>query len=93
MCGKGSWCEELDAGRSVAVGSCQDAARLVIPENEARTGIPSGKNRQALPRNVKILQTFQPQMPAIGIFDHDVIGGLNHRINWGSQGAIPPVQW
>jgi hypothetical protein len=71
---------------------CQNAARFVIPENEPGTGILGSKHRQALPGDLKILQTFEPQVAAIGVFDHDIVRRLNHRKCWSSQGAIPPVQ-
>jgi hypothetical protein len=73
-------------------GIRQNAARFVIPENEPGTGIPGSKQRQALPGDLKILQTFQPQVAAVGVFDHDIVRGLDHRKYWSSQGAIPPVQ-
>jgi len=63
----------------------------VIPEDKARAWIPGGKDRQTLPGDLKVLEAFQPQVPAIRIFDHNVIGRLKYRNNWCSQGAIPPA--
>jgi hypothetical protein len=63
----------------------------VIPENQARTGIPGGKQRQTLPGDLKVLEAFQPQVPAIRIFNYDIVGWLKNRNNWCSQGAIPPA--
>jgi hypothetical protein len=76
----------------MTVGSSQDAARFVIPENEPGAGIAGSKHRQALPGDFKILQTFQPQVAAVGVFDYDVVRRRDHRKSWSSQGAIPPVQ-
>ncbi len=75
----------------VTVGCGQDVARFVIPENEPGAGISRSKHRQTLPGKLKILQTFQPHVPAIRVFDYDVVRGLDHRKNWCSQGGIPPV--
>jgi hypothetical protein len=78
--------------RSVAVGLCQDAARFVIPENEARAGIPSGENWQALPGNLKILEAFQSQVAAIRILNQNVEGGLDHGDDSCSHCPLPPVR-
>jgi hypothetical protein len=61
----------------------------MVPEGKARAGVPGGKNRKTLPGNLQILEAFQPQMPAIRVFDHDVVGGLNHEMHWDTQGVIP----
>jgi hypothetical protein len=76
---------------SVAVRLGENDAGLVIPERKARARVPGGKNEQTLSGNLQILEAFQPQMAAIRVLDHDVVGGLNHRKNGSSQGAIPPV--
>jgi hypothetical protein len=76
----------------MTVGICQNAARFVIPENEPGARILGSKHRQALPGDLKILQTLQPQVAAVGVFDYDVVRWRDHRKYWSSQGAIPPVQ-
>jgi hypothetical protein len=63
---------------SVAVRLGENDAGLVIPERKARAGVPGGKNRKTLPGDLQILEAFQPQMASIRVFDHDVVGGLNH---------------
>jgi hypothetical protein len=90
VCGKHCAGENLTR-ESVAVGRCENVARFVIPEDKARAGIPGGKHRQALPGDLKVLEAFQPQVPAIRILDHNIVGGLKNRNNWYSQGAIPPA--
>jgi hypothetical protein len=77
--------------RSVAVSLGENEVSPMVPERKARAGVPGGKNRQTLPGNLQILKAFQPQMAAIRVFDHDVVGGLNHRMNWDSQSVIPPT--
>jgi hypothetical protein len=70
--------ENLKREDSVAVRVGENDAGLVIPERKARAGVQSGKNRKTLSGNLQILEAFQPQMAAIRVFDHNVVGGLNH---------------
>lgn len=64
----------------------------MVPERKARAGVQSGKNRKTLSGNLQILEAFQPQMAAIRVFDHYVVGGPNLRMNWDTQGVIPPLR-
>jgi hypothetical protein len=82
---------EFEAQGSGAVGLGENDVSPMVPEGKARAGVPGGKNRKTLPGNLQILEAFQPQMPAIRVFDHDVVGGLNHEMHWDTQGVIPPT--
>jgi hypothetical protein len=70
----------------------QDGARFMIPEDEPGAGVPGGKDLKTLPGNLEILETLQPEMPAVGVLDQDVVDGLNHRRYWCCQGVLPSAE-
>src|SRR5216683_7151508 len=65
------------SARLVSVGRRKDGARFFIPKDEPCAGIVGRESRQTLAGDLKVLETFQPQVPAVRIFNQDVVGGLD----------------
>ena len=76
--------------RLVSVGRRKDGARFFIPKDEPCAGIVGRESRQTLAGDLKVLETFQPQVPAVRIFNQDVVGGLDQGGHGSCHGALPP---
>jgi hypothetical protein len=73
-------------GELIPVGLREDVARKTAAEKEARTRILRGKKRKTFLGRIEIARAFNSKVPAVGVFDQDVVakcagGGIcgNHN--------------